>query len=264
MEDPQARVLALLETARFGRSLRWLAQTDSTNDDAATDARGGAPNGHTVVADQQARGRGSNGRAWSSPPGDDLYVSIVDRPALALAHLPPLTLAVGLGVSNTVDALLAREGAAAHRSQIKWPNDVLLDGRKCAGVLVEAVSYGDAVESVVIGIGLNVNRLDFPDELGPLATSLRRERLGARPFERSLVLAELLASVEREVDRFVEHGPAEVARALAPRLAWLGRRARCGDCEGVVQGVAESGALRMRTARGEEELYAGRLVPLDP
>lgn len=267
MEEPAAPKMPRLETVRFGRSLRWLAQTESTNDDAAEDARAGAPNGHTVVSDQQAHGRGSSGRAWSSPPGDDLYLSVVDRPALALAQLPPLTLAVGLGVSDTVDALLelGADGSAPARSQIKWPNDVLLAGRKCAGVLIEAVSRGDRVESIVIGIGLNVNRMEFPDELQPIATSLRRQRMSAQPFERELVLAELLARVERAVDRFVDRGPAETVQALTPRLAWLGQRARCGECEGVVLGVADNGALRMRTARGTEELYAGRLVgPLHP
>jgi BirA family biotin operon repressor/biotin-[acetyl-CoA-carboxylase] ligase len=251
-------VRARLSTGRYGRSLTWLAETASTNDDAREAARAGAPNGHTVVADQQLKGRGSNGRAWSSPPGEDLYLSIVDRPALALGQLPPLTLAVGLGVANTVDTWLGTE----RRSQVKWPNDVWIDGRKCAGVLVEASTCSEAVESVVIGIGLNVNRTRFPDALAGLATSLRIERGAGPVLDRAAVLIELLAQVEREVDRWVREGPSVVTRALAPRLALLGRRARCGEIEGVVEGLSANGALRMQTPNGVQELYAGRLTAL--
>lgn len=247
-----------LATARYGRSFTWLEQTGSTNDEARAAAQSGAPNGHVVWADQQLRGRGSSGRSWSSTSGQDLLVSIVDRLPLALPHLPPLTLAVGLGVARAVDTLL--EGA--RRAEVKWPNDVLLGGKKCAGILVEASTSGSTVESLVIGIGLNVNRLEFEPELHDIATSLRAERPSGAAFDRPLALAELLLAVEREVDRFVACGPAVTVSDLAPRLALIGRRARCGDIEGEVAGVSPSGALLMRTADGTRELHAGRLSAL--
>jgi BirA family transcriptional regulator, biotin operon repressor / biotin---[acetyl-CoA-carboxylase] ligase len=258
------RVSAALTTQRYGRSLRHLASTDSTNDDARREIEAGAVDGHVVVADAQARGRGSRGRAWSSPAGTDLYLSIVDRVPVALAELPPLTLAVGLGVADAVDQLLGGEAAA---SQVKWPNDVLLDGKKCAGILIEASTDASGVTSVVIGIGLNVNRLEFPDELSALATSLRLQRRAEQAFDRNLVLAALLANVERWVDRFVREGAASSVAALTPRLALLGRRARCGeepDQIGIVRGVDPSGALLLETARGVMPLIAGRLEALDP
>src|SRR6185503_19101937 len=118
----------------------------------------------------QRRGRGSHGRSWASPSGGDLYLSIVARPQLPLAQLAPLTLAVGLGVADAADAVL---GAAARApARVKWPNDVWLGGKKCAGILVETRS-GSAAPELIVGVGVNVNRVSFPDELAVTATSLR-------------------------------------------------------------------------------------------
>lgn len=258
-----SEIAAALTTARYGRSLRVLTTTDSTNDDARRDAAEGAPDGHVVVADQQRAGRGSHGRHWSSSSGTDLYLSVVARPSLALAALPPLTLAVGLGVSEGADEALAAVGRT-ERTRVKWPNDVWLSQRKCAGILVETVPQPPArapAPVLVIGIGLNVNRTRFPPELRELATSLRGQE--ERPvFDRAQVLSVLLAAVERWVDRFIAEGGSAVARALDAKLALRGQRVRCGELEGTLLGVAASGALRLRTARGPRELIAGRIEPL--
>lgn len=253
-----SRVEQYLQTQRYGRSLRALADTCSTNDDARADAASGAASGHVVLADQQSSGRGSNGRGWSSPRGQDLFLSIVDRPALALPQLPPLTLAVGLGVAEAVESLLGAPGAC----QVKWPNDVWLQRKKCAGILIETSASGTHVESVVIGIGLNVNRLEFDEELRDIATSLRAARPDHAAFDRATVLAKLLFAVEHQVDRFVAEGPASTVKALEPRLAMIGERARCGEVEGVVEGVTATGALLMRTEHGTVQVHAGRLVPV--
>jgi BirA family biotin operon repressor/biotin-[acetyl-CoA-carboxylase] ligase len=253
-----SRVEPHLRTQRYGRSLRALDETGSTNDDARADAASGAASGHVVLADLQTAGRGSNSRVWSSPRGEDLFVSIVDRPALSLAQLPPLTLAVGLGVAEAVEAVLDLPGAC----QVKWPNDVWLHRKKCAGILVETSASGAVVESVVIGIGLNVNRLEFGEELRDFATSLRASRPDHAMLDRAAVLARLLLAVESQVDRFIAQGPAAIVRSLEPRLAMLGERARCGEIEGEVAGVGANGALLMRTDRGLVEVHAGRLVPV--
>lgn len=252
------RVEPFLETQRYGRSLRAVALTGSTNDDARADAASGAASGHVVLADAQTRGRGSNGRAWSSPPGDDLFFSIVDRPALSLMQLPPLTLAVGLGVAEAIEAVIG----APNTCQVKWPNDVWLHGKKCAGILVETSATGAAVESVVIGIGLNVNRLEFGDELKGVATSLRAERPETAAFARAPVLAKVLFAVEKAVDRFVAEGAASIVSSLEPRLAMIGEPAECRDVRGVVEGVNPNGALRMRTESGVVEVHSGRLLPI--
>jgi BirA family transcriptional regulator, biotin operon repressor / biotin---[acetyl-CoA-carboxylase] ligase len=241
-----------LRSRRFGRSLEILAETGSTNDDARAALERGALDGHTIVADRQSAGRGARGRVWSSPGGSDLYFSIVSRAHIDLSRSPPLTLAIGLGVARAIEALAQRE------ARVKWPNDVLLGGRKCAGILVEASARGAMLEGAVIGIGIDVNREDFDPELDVIATSMKRER-GER-FDRATVLARALESVEEEVDRFVASGPASIVDRVGARLAWIGERASSDDVEGLVLGLAPSGALRMRTDDGRvREVVSGTL-----
>jgi BirA family transcriptional regulator, biotin operon repressor / biotin---[acetyl-CoA-carboxylase] ligase len=254
-------VLPRLNTLRYGRTLELRATTGSTNDDAKRAAAHGAAPGHVVVADTQQRGRGSQGRDWSSPVGDDLYLSIVDRPRVPLAQLPPLTLAVGLGVADAIDAL---RPDARTTSRVKWPNDVQLGGRKCAGILIEASATADTRAddaSLVIGIGVNVNRETFPPELSTSATSLRLETATRARLDRTAALCAVLLHVELWVQRFCDQGSACVAQALSERLALLGERAVCGELRGIVRGVTASGALRIETTQGEREAIAGRLLP---
>lgn len=256
------RVLPQLQTQRYGRSLQFLPVTDSTNDDAKRAAAAQAVDGHVVVADMQHAGRGSHGRNWESPQGQDLYLSIVARPQIAFPQLPPLTLAVGLAVAEAVDELLADTGEA-RASLVKWPNDVWLAGKKCAGILVEATALGSELDSVVIGIGLNVNRLRFPSELVATATSLRAQHPEQLELDRTQALCTLLLAVERWVDRFALQGAAAISEAIAPRLAMRGERARCGELTGIVRGVSASGALLLQTTNGVQELIAGRLLAAD-
>ncbi|HTU57432.1 MAG TPA: biotin--[acetyl-CoA-carboxylase] ligase [Polyangiales bacterium] len=261
--EPQAldldRLAQALQTQRYGRSITHKEVTGSTNDDARAAGDAGASAGHVVVADAQTSGRGSRGRSWASPPGTDLYLSILERLPVPLSELPPLTLAVGLGVAEAVDELL-QSGAPA--AQVKWPNDVQIQGKKCAGILVEASTGSPQGDAVVIGIGLNVNRTLFPPELTDNATSLSLQNLQGTPLDRSRALQVLLQHVEQRVDDFVRHGAPATVRALTPRLALLGRAARCDDQTGVVRGVAESGALLFETAHGLEHVIAGRLLPI--
>ena len=246
---------ALLTTSRYGRSLDVRDLTRSTNDDARAAAEAGAPDGHVVVADAQEAGRGAHGHAWSSPAGTDLYVSIVDRPAIPVRQLPQITLAVGLGVADCVRAFADRPAL------LKWPNDVLVhDGcaeRKCAGILVETTSVAAQLGAVVIGIGLDVNRAQFDGELAQTATSLAR--LCGRELDRAAVLARLLRDVETWVDRLVHVGGAPIVAALAERLAWCGEQVVCGDVSGALLGVDASGALRIATSSGVRTLAAGSL-----
>lgn len=255
------RIEAELATRRYGRSLVLLSSTASTNDDAKRAIEAGAVAGHVIVADEQVAGRGSRGRVWESPAGTDLYVSVIDRLPVALAELPPLTLAVGLGVAEAIDRALALP--EAERTELKWPNDVWLGGKKCAGVLIEtSVINMSASEpgAVVIGVGLNVNREAFPEALQPSATSLRLHAGVA--LDRDRVLCQLLDAVERRVDQFVAEGAAAIVAALGPRLALRDRAARCDALEGVVRGVDASGALLLETGGTLRALIAGRLERL--
>jgi BirA family biotin operon repressor/biotin-[acetyl-CoA-carboxylase] ligase len=249
-----ARVTAQLQTTRYGRSLRALEQTGSTNDDARSEAASGAVDGHVVVADAQVSGRGSQGRDWQSPGGQDLYVSIVARPRVSMATLPTLTLAVGLGVANAVDELL---GAA--RSRVKWPNDVWVERKKICGILVEAGTTGGETSAIVIGIGLNVNRTQWAGEVAGLATSLRLA--SGRELERERALSVLLLHVERAVDRWAIEGLEAIVPAVDARLALRGEPVTHDGAPATLLGLAPSGALRLQTEAGVVERVSGRLLP---
>lgn len=250
-----ASIGALLTTRRLGRSLALKDQTESTNDDARQAASRGCADGHLVLADAQTRGRGSRGRAWISPAGTDLYLSIVAKLALPAESLPPLTLVVGLAAAEALDEVLG----PAQRPQIKWPNDVWLGGHKLVGILVESASVGGQLEPLVIGVGINVNRLDFPGDLEVPASSLALA-LG-KPVDRAVVLAAFLNRLEPWLDRFVSEGPTAAIDAINERLALRSERASCGDVVGVVEGVASSGALLLRGEHGLATCVSGTLRP---
>jgi BirA family biotin operon repressor/biotin-[acetyl-CoA-carboxylase] ligase len=157
---------------------------------------------------------------------------------------------------------------------VKWPNDVWLARRKLAGILVESASSSDALQPVIVGIGLNVNRRSFPEGLdtAPVSLALARDAASAAALDGALagepgrldraeVLAKLLGKLEHWIDRFVREGTAPVIRALEPRLALLGENARCEDVTGIVTGITADGALRLRTAQGERSLVSGTLRP---
>lgn len=241
-----------LTTKKLGRPLHVVEETASTMDDVRSLLAGGAGEGVVVVADAQTNGRGTHGRSWESPRGSDLYVSVGLRPALPLEHLGFLALASGLAVADVVDARLGR-GVA----RVKWPNDVLVEGAKIAGVLVESRSTADRVEAT-LGIGLNVNRTEFPDALA--ATSLYRSSSTTHP--RAAVLAELLLALETRLDGLAD-GLDCTLRALTHRLAYLGRSGTIGDTRGVVRGIDPSGGLALEVAGRVEVHLAGRFVP-DP
>ncbi len=193
-----------------------------------------------------------------SPPGSDLYLSVVARPKVEPASTALVTLATGLGVRDAVASFLPDRVVA-----VKWPNDIWVDRRKCAGVLVESRTLGMQIDSVIIGVGLNVNRLQWPPELDGVATSLRAETAGRAPLDRAEVLAALLFHMERWVNRFVRDGAGVVVDALRPRLALLGERVRWEDGEGVFDGIDSDGAARVRTSEGLRSLRSAHIEPLE-
>jgi len=231
----------------------------STNDEALRLAREGAPAGTAVVADAQTAGRGRAGHGWSSPPGVALYFSVVLRPRLDPERLPLATLACGVAVA---EAVRAETGLAVG---LKWPNDVLVNGRKCAGILCEAELGGAEGPAVVAGIGINVNTpVDAlpPRPIFP-ATSLAAE--AGRTFDRDALLAACLARLAEEVA--VLEGPdgaAATASRFNERDALRGARLRAAmpdgsEVVGKNLGVDERGVLFLETAGGPHEIVAGSL-----
>jgi BirA family biotin operon repressor/biotin-[acetyl-CoA-carboxylase] ligase len=249
-----ARVESLLETRRLGRRLIYYTSTQSTQDIARAEAENGAAEGTLVAAEEQTAGRGRFGRTWVSPAGLNLYLTLLLRPPVS--RLRSLSILAPLAVS------LAAQEVTRSPVGIKWPNDVQMDGKKIAGILIESELSGAEVRYALLGIGLNVNQEAFPPELAAIATSLKRET--GRTIEREEVLASLLNHIERLYES-VERGPA-VFNAWRERLVTLGKpvtvRFREQSFEGTAEDVDHEGNLVVRMADGRLQTFEAGEVSL--
>ncbi|MEM3627822.1 MAG: biotin--[acetyl-CoA-carboxylase] ligase [Candidatus Bathyarchaeia archaeon] len=189
-----------LQTKKLGKTIILLRRVDSTNNFAKKLARYGAVEGTVVVAEEQTAGRGRHGRKWFSPKGG-LYFSVILRPKMKVNKTVGVIVAAGLAV---IKVLSENYGL---RVEAKWPNDVLLDGKKVCGILTEVNSTGENVNYVVVGIGINVNSAtakEFPEELKPIATSLR-EKL-KRKVELEPLLKQCLEKLEEVYEAYIKLG----------------------------------------------------------
>ncbi|WP_353119920.1 biotin--[acetyl-CoA-carboxylase] ligase [Nitratidesulfovibrio sp.] len=253
-----------LRTHCFGRDGFVLHETtDSTNREAALLALDGADEGAVVAASAQTAGRGRAGRVWASPAGVGVYVSLVLRPRLAPQAAPLVTLMTAVAVAEAV----AEVTGLAPRA--KWPNDVLLHGRKVSGNLTEVALVADTVSHVVTGAGINVNTRvgDLPEDLRGKATSLAAE-LG-RPVSRVDVLRAFLERAEHWYAALREGDPGPVIARWKELSAIVGTPLRVGTPHGVVEGlvadVDPDGLLRLVDAGGREHrLHAGDVIDSRP
>jgi BirA family biotin operon repressor/biotin-[acetyl-CoA-carboxylase] ligase len=244
-----------------GHPVRFLAATDSTNTVAMALAREGAPPGTLVVAEGQSAGRGRLARQWLSPPGRGLYVSFILRPTLELADLPKITLAAGVALCRAVVR------ATNVGVRLKWPNDLLLHGKKCGGILAETSGLvGDGPMAVILGIGINVNtpQAFFPAELNDKATSLAAT--AGREFMRGPLLLALVEEVDDVVRLLEKGGFAEILAAWRQhdgltdqRLTWITPQGAV--VTGISLGPDEDGRLHIRDDAGTvHEVLSGDLT----
>lgn len=260
----KARIASLLETKRFGRELHFYQEIGSTNLVALDLGRKGAPEGTVVVADAQTAGLGRGGKSWFSPPGVNVYLSVLLRPPIPIREVTLLTLA---GAVATTEAM-RQEGALAF---IKWPNDVLLKGgpgpsfapAKAAGILAEADFRGEHIDLLVLGVGvnLNVSRALLEEGLGEAAagaTSLK-EALG-REIDRARFTATLLSLLEAWYTRYLEEGRYTLLKAWLERSLMMGRRVRIvvdgRILIGIVWGLDDYGYLLLKRDDGPVETIA--------
>ena len=244
---------------RFGRPRFYFETIDTTLREATARAEAGAPEGTLILADTQTAGRGRLGRSWVSEPGTGLYFSLVLRPRVAPAQAPVLTLALGLGVADGLAE------AAGVRCDLRWPNDVLIGDKKCAGILVEMSSEGESVRYAVAGIGINVNQTTMPPELEAMATSLRMET--GREHNKDAVLNPVLAHAERYYEKFVKKGPGPIVGAFARHSTYVHGKSvvvEGGESRlyGTTAGLDESGVLMLETEPGRvEPILSGSIRP---
>ncbi len=239
----------LLTTNRFGRNLVFHEEVDSTNVQAKILARQGVPEGSVLVADCQTGGRGRMGRAWVSPPGANLYFSVVLRPPVPPVRLSQIPLLAAAAIHQALGS--AVEDVS---SMIKWPNDILIDGRKVCGILCEMETEPDMTHFVVVGIGLNVNLQDIPAEIGDIATSLLLE--SGSEHSRPGILSAILNRFESLYGEWLE---AEDLSVFLPYLechAWLKDREVTveqynGTLAGRVRGMSRAGELLLEVDDGK-------------
>lgn len=251
-----AAVAAGMIAKRLGETLITYPETGSTNAVAARLAEAGAKEGTVVLAESQLQGKGRLGRAWASPPGVNLYASVLLRPPIKPFDAPQLTLLSAVAVARTIRARTPLTPV------IKWPNDILVNDRKVAGLLNEMTSETDRVATVLLGIGVNLNmtREQFPSDLRHPASSLLLE--GGEPVDRISFTRCLLEELDLLYDRYLAGGYNAIREEWVSLCGVITRRVRVDDGgaarEGVVEGINESGALLLRLDDGRREaVYSG-------
>jgi BirA family biotin operon repressor/biotin-[acetyl-CoA-carboxylase] ligase len=242
----------------FGTSLYYFLETGSTNDIAASLAEQGAPQGTIVLAGRQTAGRGRFSRAWFSPPGAGLYVSVICRDPRAA---PFLTLAGGVAVADGI------RNATGLPVQIKWPNDVVIEGdrvarRKLAGILAEATSTPEGLQYVILGFGINLRSAAYPPELTDRVTSIEAE-LG-RMVDGTVVLSETLAVLAERFAQLERGDSLQVLsrwRELSPasRGAAVEWDTPGGPVSGIAAGIDDDGALRVRVGQQLQRIISGEV-----
>jgi BirA family transcriptional regulator, biotin operon repressor / biotin---[acetyl-CoA-carboxylase] ligase len=257
-----ARVRGLVKARRLGGQLHYFSRIDSTNSHARELAERGAVEGEIVVAEAQTRGRGRLSRRWESPPFANLYLSVILRPHLPPRQAPQITLAAAVSLAETVSSFLPNPPT------IKWPNDILFDGRKLAGILTEAACDTARIAYVILGIGLNVNyrRDAMPEELRERATSLA-EATGEN-VSRESVFARLIHDMDRCYGELEEAG----FESLRPRWkAYFGLDGRTVRVEhrgetilGRAIDIDPEGGLIVEDERGQSHtIVAGDVIPVE-
>jgi len=251
-------IQAELGENEIGHTLIHHFRTDSTNTAAFNLAQNGAEHGTVVVAEEQTAGRGRLGRTWYSEKSSGIYMSVILRPPLSPAAAPILTLMAGVATQH---ALSSVTGLGV---DIRWPNDLLVNGKKVCGILTEMSAELGRLHAIVLGIGINVNHAEMPAELRAVATSLRIE--SRRMWSRVQIFIALLKELEKCYHQLLEKGSAAIAEQWAAASSYAsGKRIRMvtAEAESLVTtaGLDSSGALRVRHDDGREEaLVAGEIV----
>lgn len=198
MQYDKETLEAALKTEKMGRPLYFYPETDTTNDRIRELAQTGAPEGTLAVAELQTAARGRRGRAWQAPADSGVWMSLLLRPNIPPTQASVLTLLAGMALAEAIEDVTEMEVG------IKWPNDILLNGKKLVGILTEMDCDMESIHSVTVGMGINVNTKAFPEELQEIATSLYLET--GKEFDRAEFLAQSMLHFEALYEEFVAEG----------------------------------------------------------
>lgn len=258
----ESEIASRLHTKWAGKNLIFLESTGSTNADAKGLAEEGAPHGTTVAADRQTAGRGRRGRSWESPAGASIYFTIVIRPDFAPDKASMVTLVMALSVADAIREMTGLD------TGIKWPNDIVVNGKKVVGILTEMSMTPEMneIQFLVAGVGVNVNQngpADFPEELRGTASSLRTE--SGQLIDRAALLERILTRFEADYEIFERTLDLSVLRAryesgLVGKNAVVRVLDPAGEYTGISRGITETGELVVEREDGERVLvYAGEV-----
>lgn len=237
---------SLLETEWAGHPVVYEEEQESTNQTAKMLAEQGASHGMLVVAERQVSGRGRRGRPWHSPKGSGIWMSILLRPQIHPMSASMLTLVAAMAVYDAISSRV--EGCA-----IKWPNDIVINGRKVCGILTEMSSELDNIHYVVIGIGVNVNTDDFPEDIAAVAASMHV--ITGEYYKRAEIIADVWKSFEKYYDQFLQtENLSLMVESYNQRLVNMGRKVyieeRGSQYEGTACGIDSEGALLVEKTDG--------------
>lgn len=241
-------IQAALPTRTFGRTLTIEGEVTSTQDLARTAAEQGAPEGYLVIAERQQSGRGRMGRSWVSPYGKGIWMSMVLRPEVPIHCAPQLTLLAAVALCRSLRRVTGLPIG------IKWPNDLLVGGRKISGILLESAAEDERLKYIVAGIGISVNlaEADYPEEMLEKAVSLRVA--GGRVLNRTEMIADFLMEWEQLYGLFIKEGFRPIATLWESMAVSLGRKVKLttpqGELTGVPESLDDSGAIRVRRDDG--------------
>lgn len=193
----EAEIKSLMHTDWVAKEVLYFDKIDSTNTKAQELAEKGYPSGTLVVADKQESGKGRRGRSWVSPSGTGIFMTLMIKPDINPNNASMLTLVAALAVAKAITSVTDEE------AMIKWPNDIVVNGKKVCGILTEMNAQFDYINHIVVGIGINVHNESFPEEISQMASSLMIEAGGKR-FHRAQIIAETMSYFEQYYDTFLK------------------------------------------------------------
>lgn len=247
----------LLKDIDFLKEIVYYEETDSTNLRAKAEGAAGATEGTLYLAETQKDGRGRRGRSWESPAGSSIYMTLLLRPQLSPVKASMMTLVMALAVARGI------EQVTGISTGIKWPNDIIVNGRKVCGILTEMSTEIDHIHYVVIGVGINVNQDGFPKELKQIATSLKNE--SGQSFSRGAILQKVMELFEEYYRSFLERQDLSGIQELYNEyLVNRGREVRIlevgNEYYAHAVGINKEGELLVDTTEGERKhIYAGEV-----
>ncbi|MEK5231514.1 biotin--[acetyl-CoA-carboxylase] ligase [Lysinibacillus sp. FSL K6-0232] len=246
-----------LQTEHFGREIHYYDVVDSTQIIAHKLAQEGAPHGTVVIGEEQTAGRGRMARPWESAHGTGIWMTVIVRPDVTPQQASSYTLVVAVAITMAIKTLYKDIEPA-----IKWPNDLLVNGKKCTGILTEMQAEADCVQALLVGIGINANQVaaDFSPDIADIATSLRLE--AGEEINRATLVASILHYLEQFTALYVKEGFASIKALWEQLSCTIGQRIEVTTIrerfEGVASGITDDGVLQLTQDDGTvRTIYAG-------